>query len=143
MKQVVLAVSMLLVSAYASADKAGHEMLKQAIGSVLADTLSDTTEVTDRLGFVHCVYADTGGLWYHTNETGPEGTSAIRIAETQVSSPACYLTYDRSFGWTLVVVWPEETERIPAVRCRRRALVQPFWVWSECRDVTPHRRGTQ
>jgi len=143
MKRVILAACLVLASALAAQSKAGHERLMQAIGTVLADTLPDTTEVTDRLGFVHQVYADSGVLWYQTNELGPGRSPAITIAEGDVSGPTGYLTDDPGHGWTLTVLWLEKTDHGSAVRCRRRALIQPFWTWTMPRDVTPQRRGRQ
>ena len=140
MKRAVLVAGLVLVSVHTAWAGSGREQLRQAMGSVMADTLSDTTEVTDRLGCVHRVYADSSKLWYQTSELGPDGSPAIEIAQGDVSSPTSYLSHDTEYGWTLVVVWLERTDHGPAVCCRRRVLVQPFWVWSMPLDVTPQRR---
>lgn len=133
-----MVVLVILASAQAAYAKADRERLKQAISAVLADTLSDTTEVIDRLGFVHRVYADTSGLWYQSDEVGPDDSPAIRIAEHGARCPTSFVTDDPAYGSVLVVVWLEEADQTPAVCCRRRVLAQPFWVWSMPRDVTPH-----
>lgn|GEM_PF-4983316 len=71
------------------------------------DSLFDTTEAVDRLGYTHRVFTDSSGIWHQTNEP--------------------YSGKTKDWLPQVIVVWKGETEDGVSVRCRRRHLIQPFW----------------
>ena len=144
MKRMAVSVLALVTVGMPAWRQADLKAFRQAIAAVMADSLTDSSAVRDRLGYEHKVRADSTGLWYRTTEPVPlkagREAPAIRLLKEPVRNPLLLLVTDDAGQGPmpkLVILWRTTEPDGPRVLLRTRRLDGRFYVWSEPVDVTP------